>query len=68
MKIAPVTLSIGGKTFASGDRVSTPDGGGVVVSADPFADEEILVRLDQTGGFQWFSFQVVDHSEASTTP
>jgi hypothetical protein len=60
LPIAKVKLTIGGKTFASGDQVTTPEGDGVVVSADPFADEEILVRLQETGAFTWYSHQVVD--------
>ncbi len=53
------TLTIGSKTFQSGDQVSTPDGDGKVIAADPFADEEIFVRL-ASGEWKWFSFQVVE--------
>jgi regulator of RNase E activity RraA len=60
LPVAKVKLTIGGKTFASGDLVTTPDGDGIVVSADPFAEEEILVRLEGTGAFTWYSFRVVD--------
>lgn len=48
------TLAIGGKVFRTGDRAVTPEGAGEVKGLDPFADEEIGVRLDD-GRFLWFS-------------
>jgi hypothetical protein len=59
MKIAKAKLTIGGKTFETGDPVTTPEGQGTVVGLDPFADEEIGVRL-ACGDVAWFAFQAVD--------
>ena len=51
-------LTIGGTTFEVGDRVSTPEGVGIMVGLDPFGDEEIGVRLDGSDAILWFSFLV----------
>ena len=59
LPIARFSLTIGGKTFATGDHVTTPDGDGMAISADPFADAEILVRLSG-GMFAWYSFRDVE--------
>lgn len=60
MHIARVKLTIGDVTFETDDRVTTPDGAGSVLSADPFADQEILVRL-ASGRLRWYSWCDVAH-------
>ncbi len=59
VNVAKIALTIGGKTFKTSDQVVTPDGDGMVISADPFTDKEILVRL-ASGEFKWFSFKAID--------
>ena len=65
MKLAHVELTIDGKTFITGQKVMTPKGRGIVISADPFADEEILVQLNKNDTMMWFSYRVVEHEEES---
>lgn len=52
------TLTIGDKTFHTGDLVSTPKGNGYIVSLDPLGDEEILVQHSESD-ILWFSFREV---------
>jgi hypothetical protein len=56
------TLSIGERTFTIHQRVQTPDGTGEVIGLDPFADEEIGVRLDD-GQVAWFVYLAVEPEE-----
>ncbi len=58
--IAKATLTIGGVTFTIGDEdVETPEGLGTIVGLDPFADEEIGVRLANEGEIRWYSWREV---------
>lgn len=57
--LAQSTLTIAGQTFRTGDAVTTLDGAGVILSLDPFADDEILVRFAD-GAARWYSFRVVE--------
>jgi hypothetical protein len=67
MNIAKVKLTIGGRTFESGDQVTTPDGDGVVLSADPFADEQILVQFADER-VKWYSYRVVEIKAVEDAP
>lgn len=67
MKGQQATLTIGGKTFTTGDLVTTPMGDGYIIGIDPFGDMEIFVKLHtpkDLGSKFWFTFTEVTVKEA----